>query len=262
MTWARLCWCRTLRVVALARQRAGPDGALLLATIVPLAVVLIVAGVLFLAGAGLGWTIGTSLGLAVPVAGLCIAGARHSPEALHERVVSLTAERRAQSERMAAERRAWAARQAAQQTWARAQPTVQQRPDAGPIRHYFTTLAGMAHANADGSDRHKIARHCQRYERLALVHEPDNPHDENAVAVKRADGAMLGYIPAHVAENMAWQRDDRGWRHVAVLAGWNAPTQDFPEPAPLLAVLVIDPDVSADAVDDYIDRHVVQRTPT
>jgi hypothetical protein len=32
-------------------------------------------------------------------------------------------------------------------------------------------------------------------ERLRLWHHADNPHDPNAVAVLRADGTMLGYVP-------------------------------------------------------------------
>jgi hypothetical protein len=32
-------------------------------------------------------------------------------------------------------------------------------------------------------------------ERLLLRAEPENPHDANAVAVYRADGVMLGYVP-------------------------------------------------------------------
>ena len=40
-------------------------------------------------------------------------------------------------------------------------------------------------------------------ERLRLRAEPDNPHDANAIAVHRADGLMLGYVPRIANEPVA-----------------------------------------------------------
>lgn len=37
---------------------------------------------------------------------------------------------------------------------------------------------------------------CQRGDRVTLVQEPDNPHDEHAIAVYNAEGMMMGYVPA------------------------------------------------------------------
>jgi len=34
-------------------------------------------------------------------------------------------------------------------------------------------------------------------EAVMLVPEPENPHDEHAVAVKLMDGTTLGYVPRH-----------------------------------------------------------------
>ena len=40
--------------------------------------------------------------------------------------------------------------------------------------------------------------------RLALVHEPDNPHDSNAVAIYNEERTLqLGYVPAAVAPELA-----------------------------------------------------------
>ena len=40
--------------------------------------------------------------------------------------------------------------------------------------------------------------------RLALVHEPDNPHDPNAVAIYNEERTLqLGYVPAAVAPELA-----------------------------------------------------------
>lgn len=61
---------------------------------------------------------------------------------------------------------------------------------------FSVPLAGVTHANADGSDRQDLLAECREGETVELRRESDNPHDRWAVAVHRLDGAQLGYIPA------------------------------------------------------------------
>jgi len=53
----------------------------------------------------------------------------------------------------------------------------------------FAIAGGWHHALSIAADGLKPG------EALRLAPEPDNPHDVNAVAVRRGDGLMLGYIP-------------------------------------------------------------------
>ena len=45
--------------------------------------------------------------------------------------------------------------------------------------------------------------HCRKGDRVILIREPKNPHDENAVAVFREDGEQIGYLPRDNAEWVA-----------------------------------------------------------
>jgi hypothetical protein len=47
---------------------------------------------------------------------------------------------------------------------------------------------------------------CRDIGSFALVREPDNPHDPNAIRVELA-GLYLGYVPRHIAKDLAPQMD-------------------------------------------------------
>lgn len=55
-------------------------------------------------------------------------------------------------------------------------------------------LVGESYSNPDGSSRQDEISLCKRGDRVALVPEPDNPHDDNAVSVKSERGVIIGYI--------------------------------------------------------------------
>ncbi len=79
-----------------------------------------------------------------------------------------------------------------------------------PIKSFSTKVVGVTYPNPDGSDRQKIIRKCRPGEALALVHEPNNRHDENAMAVRRFKmfgklGAQLGYLSAGNAKRLVGQ---------------------------------------------------------
>jgi hypothetical protein len=68
---------------------------------------------------------------------------------------------------------------------------------------FHSKVVGVTRHNHDGSDRQVIARDCRPGEPLTLRREPDNPQDQNAVAVFRANGEQVGYLSASVAEQIA-----------------------------------------------------------
>ena len=47
---------------------------------------------------------------------------------------------------------------------------------------------------------------CKDIGSFALVREPDNPHDQNAIRVELA-GLYLGYVPRYIAKDLAPQMD-------------------------------------------------------
>ncbi|MDR5726469.1 MAG: HIRAN domain-containing protein [Terriglobia bacterium] len=79
---------------------------------------------------------------------------------------------------------------------------------------YYTTLAGPSFPNADGSSRIKAIGGCKVGDLLLLQHERDNPYGANAVAVKREDGAQLGYLP-HRSASEAVHAFEEGHRFMA-----------------------------------------------
>lgn len=46
---------------------------------------------------------------------------------------------------------------------------------------------------------------CEPGDKVMLRQEPDNPHDEHAIAVDNAEGMMMGYVPANRAVYVGMQ---------------------------------------------------------
>lgn len=86
------------------------------------------------------------------------------------------------------------------------------------LRHFFGQLAGESYRNADGSDRQAVIQKCDVGELLVLEHEPDNPHDINAIRVLRESGEQIGYLSRHFAAEVV-SRSARGWEYYAAVAG-------------------------------------------
>lgn len=66
---------------------------------------------------------------------------------------------------------------------------------------FFTKVAGVSWYQA-------VVKKCQVGDDLYLEREPDNPVDENAIAVYHPSGKQLGYIRANVAVDLALEMDD------------------------------------------------------
>src|SRR5205807_8935713 len=88
----------------------------------------------------------------------------------------------------------------------------------GTLRHFFGQLAGESCHNADGSDRQAIIQKCDVGELLILEHEPDNPHDINAIRMLRESGEQIGYLPRDFAGEVV-SRTAKGAAFYAAIAG-------------------------------------------
>lgn len=77
---------------------------------------------------------------------------------------------------------------------------------------YRIAVVGESYANADGARRQDIIRkYCKAGAKVSLVHEPENPHDENAVAVFLSSPRLqIGYLPS----------SDAKWIVKAATIGW------------------------------------------
>lgn len=60
-------------------------------------------------------------------------------------------------------------------------------------------VVGMRHPNADGGNRQFEAMLCNPGDPIELRPEPENPHDERAIAVYSERGVQLGYVSAERA---------------------------------------------------------------
>ena len=78
------------------------------------------------------------------------------------------------------------------------------------MRHFFANVVGESFRNEDGSDRQAIIPRCRVGERLTLKHEPDNPHDINAIRVLRHTGEQIGYLGREFAGEVV-SRTAKGW---------------------------------------------------
>lgn len=76
------------------------------------------------------------------------------------------------------------------------------------LTQFFSKIAGVSYPNTDGSSRQAALRGCGAGERLRLVREPDNPYDDEAVAVFRATGEQLGYVTERANNEVSVWLDD------------------------------------------------------
>jgi hypothetical protein len=124
------------------------------------------------------------------------------------------------------------------------------------VRHFFAHVAGESYRNSDGSDRQAIIPCCRVGELLLLEHEPDNPHDINAIRVLRQSGEQVGYLEREFAGEVV-SRTAKGWQYYALVAGFGRAGGTGPYGMALL-VVVDDGDASAEDVLTY-GRRVLAR---
>jgi hypothetical protein len=98
------------------------------------------------------------------------------------------------------------------------------KPPPLPFRTFYSKVAGTSQINANGIHRQAVVAACAAGERLFLVREPKNPVSRHAIMVLRLDGAQLGYLPDHTAEELSEEMDAgvAAWAQVKELTGGTA----------------------------------------
>lgn len=66
-----------------------------------------------------------------------------------------------------------------------------------------TKVVGVSKRNEDGQSRQELIEMLEPGEELFLEREPDNEHDENAIAVFNESWEQIGYLSRSVAEELA-----------------------------------------------------------
>lgn len=100
--------------------------------------------------------------------------------------------------------------------------TTHTKADGSPAPEvWFNNVAGVTFKNDDGTPRQRIVKKCKGGERLVLRRDPDNEHDQFAVAVHRANGDQIGFIPSDSAEWMGRCMDEghEFWAEVKEVTG-------------------------------------------
>jgi hypothetical protein len=119
------------------------------------------------------------------------------------------------------------------------EPTGTENSSVGEIRHFFASVVGLPYPNPDGSSRREAVRGLGRWERVHLVHRPDNPVDCNAVAVLRAsDGRQLGFLPATLAAEVV-EAARGGTRYLALVSEVTGAGDELISVAPVRARLLV-----------------------
>jgi hypothetical protein len=124
------------------------------------------------------------------------------------------------------------------------------------LDHFFGQVAGESHRNDDGSDRQAIIPRCRVGELLVLEHEPDNPHDINAIRVLRQNGEQIGYLEREFAGQVV-SRSAKGLKFHAAIAGIGRPRRSTPYGVALL--IIVDDDDATDAEVVAHAREVLSR---
>ena len=84
--------------------------------------------------------------------------------------------------------------------------------------HFFAHVVGESFRNDDGSDRQAIIQRCRVGDLLVLQHDPDNPHDINAIRVLTQGGEQVGHLERNFAGQVV-SRSAKGWGFHALVAG-------------------------------------------
>ena len=83
----------------------------------------------------------------------------------------------------------------------------------------FSMIFKLVGVTADDAQENIRKFGCRDIGSFALVREPDNPHDPNAIRVELG-GLYLGYVPRQIAKKLAPQMD-AGKRFIALFVSRN-----------------------------------------
>lgn len=91
-----------------------------------------------------------------------------------------------------------------------------------------TKIVGVSFKNPDGSSRQEKVALLQKGDTLALVREPKNKYDKNAIAVRlTARGRQLGYLSREVAQHFADAVDKKTKLTAKVVSTGQAPNGNW-----------------------------------
>lgn len=93
-------------------------------------------------------------------------------------------------------------------------PEPKRKPNS---KTFYTKIAGVTKKNSGGERRQNIIKQLDAGDRVALIREPDNRYDPNAIRVE-CDLGQLGYIPADTAVNNLASEMDRGSEVTAIIS--------------------------------------------
>lgn len=80
---------------------------------------------------------------------------------------------------------------------------------------------------AVASFRQDALKNCKIGDPVTLEPEPDNPHDENAIAIHMADSNMIGYVPRVLAERWGGTVPAHTSAHIKEILGGTADKPTF-----------------------------------
>jgi hypothetical protein len=119
------------------------------------------------------------------------------------------------------------------------EPAQTENERVSEVRHFFAPVVGLPYPNPDGTSRRDAVRGLGRWERVHLIHRPDNPVDCDAVSVLRAsDGRQLGFLPATLAAEVV-EAARGGTRYLAVVSEVTGAGEDLLSVAPVRARLLV-----------------------
>ena len=101
---------------------------------------------------------------------------------------------------------------------------------------WFAKVAGVTHPNPDGVPRQDIIARCSIGDRIAILHEVDNPVSDTAVAViwcktgwfGRVSYHQIGYLPGGTSTTAVFNHLKRGGKIDAEITDLTGGTRDKP----------------------------------
>jgi hypothetical protein len=124
------------------------------------------------------------------------------------------------------------------------------------LEHFFGHVAGESHRNDDGTDRQTIISRCRVGELLVLEHEPDNPHDIDAIRVLNQNGEQIGYLEREFAGEVV-SRSAKGRVYRAAVAGIGRPRRSAFYGVALL--IIVDDGSATDPEAEAYARDILSR---
>ena len=120
------------------------------------------------------------------------------------------------------------------------------------LHHFYSKVAGVSHANDDGTDRQEIIARCEPLELLLLDHDEHNPYDSNAVRVRRENGEQIGFLSAELAGEVV-EEATRGIRFAAFIHAITGGTPHKPIMGVNLLIVVAEPGVTDQQAQAYAE---------